>query len=90
MKHAGEQALEALEPLLRQLRTHTTLREKKRGSFYYQSSGFLHFHEDPAGLFADLKLGGDYQRFPVSTGAERKLLLQRVAALVHGDSARRK
>lgn len=30
------------------------LNEKSRGCFYWKSRGFLHFHEDPKGLFADL------------------------------------
>jgi len=35
-------------------------------------SGFLHFHEDPEGPFADLKLkaGGDFTRFRVATAAD--------------------
>jgi hypothetical protein len=90
MKHAGAQALDALESLLQQLRTHAGLTERKRGAFYHKSSGFLHFHEDPAGLFADLKIGDDYQRFPVNSAAERTLLTQRVAALMQTDSTRRK
>ena len=28
--------------------------EKKRGVFYRKSRAFLHFHEDPKGMFADL------------------------------------
>ena len=53
------------------------MRERKRGAFYRGGSGFLHFHEDPEGFFADLKLqeGGDFTRFRVSTAAERKRFL---------------
>ena len=77
MKHAGEAALDALEPLLRELRTLARLKEKKRGTFYVGSKAFLHFHEDPAGPFADLKtsLDGDYERFRVRTAAEQKRLV---------------
>ncbi|HVN86542.1 MAG TPA: hypothetical protein VMW17_17040 [Candidatus Binatia bacterium] len=78
MKHAGEQALEALEPLLAEIRRVDGLQEKKRGVFYRKSSGFLHFHEDPAGLFADLKIDGDYQRFPATTARERDALVRRI------------
>lgn len=61
MKHAGEATLDALEPLLGELRLLPRLKEKKRGTFYVGSKAFLHFHEDPAGPFADLKtsLDGD-------------------------------
>ncbi len=37
------------------------------------------FHEDPAGLFADVKLeGADFTRLRVSTQAERRALLAAV------------
>lgn len=77
MKHAGEAALDELEPLLVALRQLPRLKEKKRGTFYVGSTAFLHFHEDPAGPFADLKpsLDADYERFRVGTAAERKRLV---------------
>lgn len=77
MKHAGDAALDALEPVLVELRKLPRLKEKKRGTFYVGSKAFLHFHEDPAGPFADLKpsLDGDYERFRVRTAAERARLV---------------
>ncbi|MEQ1868165.1 MAG: hypothetical protein HOP13_03550 [Alphaproteobacteria bacterium] len=77
MKHAGPAALDELEPLLAQLRTLPRLREKKRGTFYVGAKAFLHFHEDPAGPFADLKLSldGDYERFRVRTAVEHARLV---------------
>lgn len=77
MKHAGVAALDDLEPLLGALRKLPRLTEKKRGIFYVGSKAFLHFHEDPAGPFADLKtsLKGDYERFRVRTVAERARLV---------------
>jgi len=85
MKHAGPAALDELEPLLIEMRKCETLRERKRGAFYRGGSGFLHFHEDPEGFFADVKLekGGEFTRFRLSTAAERKrfLSLARKAAL---------
>ena len=80
MKHAGDETLDALEDLLTEIRGLDGLRERRRGAFYKKSAGFLHFHEDPAGLFADLKIGGRFERFPVTTGAERKLLLAKASA----------
>ena len=76
MKHAGPAALDALDELLVKLRTRPTLKERSRGVFYLKSSAFLHFHEDPAGFFADLKVGGDFVRFRVSTAKERAALLR--------------
>lgn len=75
MKHAGPSTLDALEPLLRDLRALPGLIEKKRGVFYRKSQAFLHFHEDPDGLFADIRDGGDFARYRVSTAAERKTFL---------------
>jgi len=74
MKHAGAEALDAIEPLLRQARLLPGLIEKKRGIFSRKSKAFRHFHEDAAGMFADIKLSGDgdYTRLRVSTAAERK------------------
>jgi hypothetical protein len=54
------------------------LREKTPGVFSYRSKAFLHFHEDPAGLFADVRVGDDFARFPVSTDAERAALLKAI------------
>ncbi len=78
MKHATAIALKELAPLLKQLRTRATLREKTPGIFYWCSKAFLHFHEDPAGLFVDVRLDEDFTRLPVSTEAEREMLLKRI------------
>lgn len=77
MKHAGPAALDALEPLLREIRGLPGLREKSRGAFYRKSRAFLHFHEDPAGLFADIRdaAGGDFERLDVTAADGRLALL---------------
>ena len=54
MRHARDQDLDRIDELLAQVRTLPGLIEKKRGVFYRKSRGFLHFHEDPKGMFADL------------------------------------
>jgi hypothetical protein len=75
MKHATAAVLDTIEPLLAQIRSRSDLREKSRGVFYYRSKAWLHFHEDPAGLFADLREGADFTRFAASSAAERQVLL---------------
>jgi hypothetical protein len=85
MKHAGEVTLDLLEDLLREVRKHAALRERRRGAFYRKSDGILHFHEDPAGLFADLKVDGKWQRFSIDSKAERQALLSELAAVVAVD-----
>jgi hypothetical protein len=82
MKHAGEAALDQLEPILAELRKLPGLRERKRGAFYMGSIGFLHFHEDPAGFFADLKENGDFVRMRANSAREIAALLRRAAAAV--------
>jgi hypothetical protein len=78
MKRAGDEALDQLEPLLEQLRTVDELREKQRGIFYRRTKAFLHFHEDAAGYFVDVRCNDAFQRFPVSTESQRDDLLVRV------------
>ncbi len=82
MKHAGSAALDRLEPLLDRIRTHAGLKEKSRGCFYLKSRAFLHFHEDPAGMFADVRSadGKDFDRLQVDDAAGAGVLLARVAA----------
>ena len=60
------------------------LKERSRGVFYLHSKPFLHFHEDPAGIHADLRIDADFVRFRVQTRVEQRALLaeaRRVAGL---------
>jgi hypothetical protein len=75
MKHAGPEALTSLEDVLSVVRQRDDLTERKPGIFYRKSNAFLHFHEDPAGLFADIKVGMAFERMRASTPAERIALL---------------
>jgi hypothetical protein len=80
MKHAGMQALAQLAALLGNLRRLGQLAERAPGTFYLRSRAVLHFHEDPLGLFADMRTAGDWERFPVNTREEQNVLLQRLRA----------
>jgi hypothetical protein len=79
MKHAGPASLDVLEPLLADIRRRAGIDpkvvEKKRGSFYRKGKAWLHFHEDPAGFFADLKGPDDWLRMRVSDANERQTLM---------------
>jgi hypothetical protein len=77
MRHAGGAALDRLEPLLARLRQIARLRERTRGVFYLRSKAFLHFHEDPAGLFADIRAadGRAFDRFQIDTASARDVLV---------------
>ncbi|MBW4473272.1 MAG: hypothetical protein KME45_23290 [Stenomitos rutilans HA7619-LM2] len=80
MKHANDRALDKLTTLLTALRAIEGLKEKKRGIFYRKGQAFLHFHDDPTGLFADLRLSSDWERFPVNTSEEQAQLVDRVSS----------
>jgi hypothetical protein len=75
MKHAGAETLQQLSELLGQIRQRQGLKEKKLGIFYRKSKSFLHFHEDPAGIFADISFGEQFDRYPVNTAREQRALL---------------
>ena len=65
MNHAGVQALDALEDVFAALRVHTHLTEKKRGISYPKPRVFLHLHEGPTGLFTGMRIGDEFERFPL-------------------------
>lgn len=75
MKHATPAALAEIAELLERIRALDGVKEKTLGVFYRKSRAFLHFHEDPAGLFADLRAGEEFERYPVNDPRERKALL---------------
>ncbi len=81
MRHATSEALDELEPFLERLRSEPGLVEKRRGVFYRRSKAFLHFHEDPSGLHADVRFGEEFERVRVETDGERKRLIARIRAL---------
>lgn len=75
MRHARADALAQLSELLQKLRSRKELAERRPGIFYIKGKAFLHFHEDPAGLFADLRQHSDWLRLPVNDpGDEAELL----------------
>jgi hypothetical protein len=77
MRHARDEDLDRLDALLAQVRTLPHIKEKKRGVFYLKSKGFLHFHEDPAGMFADLTGpdGRGFDRIDVTEAAGQAQLV---------------
>ena len=82
MKHVSTAGLDELDGLLLELRRVDGLTEKKRGVFYRGSRAFLHFHEDPSGWYADIRVDAEFERMRVTTKAERKRLLSVARAAV--------
>ncbi len=95
MKHAGPSTLHDLADLLAAIRRVPGLVEKETGIFYTRAGAYLHFHDDPNGVFADVKLGFSgagagagaggargrrFERFAVDTDDCRRALMQRIIA----------
>ncbi|MEM6253014.1 MAG: hypothetical protein AAF821_08835 [Cyanobacteria bacterium P01_D01_bin.156] len=79
MKHASEQTIAGLAPLLEKVRLLPGLKEKKLGIFYRKSRAFLHFHEENSDVYADVRLQEpDFQRFPVTTPEDQSTFLSAV------------
>src|SRR4030095_9790486 len=78
MKHAGPRTLDRIAPLLEELRARDVLRERRPGVFELKSRAFLHFHDDPSGIFADVRLADDFVRMPVTSRSQQADLLDRI------------
>ncbi len=90
VRHASPADLDRIKDLLERLRGVHGLAERTPGVFYRRSRAFLHFHEDPAGLFADVRLSGDeFERFRVTSRSEQALFLRRVRGAVGEGSPTR-
>jgi hypothetical protein len=79
VRHAREEDLDRIEPLLTQLRAIDGLTEKSRGVFYRRSKACLHFHADGADTYADVRLDtDDFERTRATTRAEQRALVAAV------------
>ena len=76
MKHASPATLSEIKDLLSSLRALPGLKEKSAGAFYRGGAAFLHFHEDPAGLFVDMKVDGEWTRRAVNSETARNRLVR--------------
>jgi hypothetical protein len=74
MRHAGLEALSTLTDLLSAIRARGP-KKPRLGIFYRKGKAWLHFHEDKAGLFADLRVNAEWERFRVSEAEEHANLL---------------
>jgi hypothetical protein len=79
VRHARDEDLDRIEPLLTELRAVDGLTEKSRGVFYRRSRAFLHFHADGDDTYADVRVeGDDFERTRVTTNAEQRALVTAV------------
>jgi hypothetical protein len=78
VRHATPRTLETLSDLLTELRGIDGIVEKRPGAFSRGSRAFLHFHDDPTGSYADVRLGAEFERFRVTTKREQRALVSRI------------
>ena len=79
VRHARDDDLDRIEPLLAQLRALDGLTEKSRGVFYRRSRACLHFHADGDDTYADVRFAGDeFERTRATTKAEQRALVAAV------------
>jgi N-acetylglutamate synthase-like GNAT family acetyltransferase len=79
VRHAREEDLDRIEPLLAQLRAIDGLTEKSRGVFYRRSKACLQFHADGDDTYADVRLDtDDFERTRATTKAEQRALVAAV------------
>ncbi len=76
MKHATSEAFEQITSLLSGLRRLPHMVERRPGVFYVRGKAFLHFHADPAGIFADIKVRNDWKRFALKGAHVRSEFLK--------------
>jgi hypothetical protein len=73
-----DSTIETLATLLNVLRGYSVLQEVRPTAFHLGGRDFIHFHEEPDGLFADVRLSKGRLRMPVSTSSEQAQMLDRI------------
>jgi hypothetical protein len=86
VRHATEEDLDRVDPLLTELRRLPPLRERKRGSFSRGSRAFLHFHEDAGDFYVDVRLDGAFRHARATGDEEQADLLSRVRRALADES----
>jgi DNA-binding ferritin-like protein len=75
MRHAS---LEQIKPLLEMLRANRALEEVRALHFEVKGEEFLHFHDYPHGVVADVRLANRSVRLGVSSASEHAELLAHI------------
>jgi hypothetical protein len=86
VRHATQDDLDRVEPLLAALRELPELRERKPGSFSLASRAFLHFHADESDMYVDVRLGATFRRLKVTTRDDQADLLMQVRTALQPHS----
>jgi hypothetical protein len=86
MRHATEDDLHRVEPLLAELRELPQLRERKPGSFSLAARAFLHFHADASDVYVDVRLEDAFRRLKVTTRDDQAAFLAQVRTTLQQGS----
>jgi hypothetical protein len=70
--------LDRIAPLLGVLRAHPALVEVRPTEFQLHGREFLHFHDEPDGVVADVRLAEGRMSMPVSSRSEQAEFLERI------------
>jgi hypothetical protein len=70
--------LDRIAPLLGALRARPALWEVRPTVFQLNGRDFLHFYDEPEGIFADVRLTKGFVRLPVSSHSAQLELLERI------------
>jgi len=64
MRHANDDDLNRIEPLLGRIRQYAAAGfvERKRGVFYLRGRATLHFHEHAGEILADIRIQDEFER----------------------------
>ena len=73
-----EETRSTIEPLLMVLRGYPMLEEVREAEFYLKGRDFVHFHETPTGVIADVLLSKARVSMPVDTSGEQSDLLDKI------------
>ena len=78
MAHADAAALQAIQPVLRQLREIKGVREMNPGIFHIRGAAFAHFHVEDGVLHADLKKpgGSGFDRYEMDTAPRQRKFVE--------------
>ena len=66
-----QETIDALSILLNFLKSYEILNEVKPTNFHLNGKGFIHFHDEPDGLWADIFLSKGRLRMPANTDSEQ-------------------
>lgn len=72
MAHCKPEEIEDLKSIIEEILKWDKVQEKGFGKLYLQSNGFLHFHSKNGKRWADIKVEGKWEEFPIPFSPQAK------------------